>query len=258
MAAEKEVTLIIRARDRTRTVFRRIRRGAGRLTRGLLRGLAAGAAAFGAAAVAIGKSAEELSNASRLLGVSVEELGAIQIVARRFGLTADEIVDVLDEIRARAGEALIEPIGEAVEAFERLGLAPRDLEGNALRVLERISDAVETTTLNSNELAATLDQLGGDAARRLLPLLRQGGLRGRVQELAGTTRVRRGEQVELAAQATRDAREAGQVIGNEVTNRLVPAIEQAANQFAPSSLLAQGVEFLGDIRNEIRDSLNLD
>ena len=257
MAAEKEVSLIIRARDRTRGVFRGVRRRVGRLGRLAARGFAAAAAAFGAGAIAIGRAAEQLSNASRLLSVSVEELGALQLIAGRFGIGAEQVIDLLDEIRARAGEAVLEG-GEAAEAFERLGLGPQDLEGNAIRILERLSDVIENTQLNANQLAATLDQIGSDPARQLLPLLREGNLRGRISEIAGTTRVRRREQVETAAEAARDARETGQVIGNELTNRIVPILDSALNRFAPSAVIAQGVRFLGDIRNELRDSLNLD
>ena len=228
MAAQEEVTLVIRARDRTRNAFRSVRRQIGRIGRALAGIAAVGLAALGAGAVSAARRFERLANAVRLLGVDLRELQAVQFLARDFGIQADEVVDLLDEIRARAGEALEPEGGEARDAFERLGFSADDLRQGPIRILEQLSDRISESTLSANELAAVLDQIGSDPARRLLPLLRQGNLRGRVQDVAGSERVADAETVRLGAEAVTQAAQALTEAQNRSANvfvdRVIPAL----------------------------------
>ena len=210
MAAEKEVTLVIRARDRTRAVFRRLRRGIGDLLRRGSR-LAAGlGAGLGAGAVAIGRSAEDLENGAALLGISAEELQAAQRVLARGGIRGlSESVDVLRDLSVRAAEARRES-GEAREGFQLLGVAFDDLAGDPLQILGRLQQAVRELRgeLTDGQIRQALDQIGGDALVELLPaLLRGGNIRTEIQQIADSDTVRSNEAVATSAEASRVTQE---------------------------------------------------
>lgn len=247
MAAQEEVTLVIRARDRTRAAWRSIRRNGQRAIGIVARLGGAVAALAGGALISAARRFEDIANAARLLGVSVEELQGLQILGRRFGIDAATMVDLLDEIRARAGEAVLEG-GEAAEAFERLGFTAQDLRGTPVQILERLSDALADSTLNANELAATLDQIGSDPARQLLPLLRGGNLRGRIQEVRPLTATP--EAVETGAEATRRTAETLTVASNrfaDAANAFIPVLRESfANN--PIGLGSRALELLEEIR----------
>ena len=154
--------------------------GLGKLA-GALAGAGAGIAAAGAAFRQldqfVAKSAEAmllLRNRAAGVSVSVQDFEALTSVFAKFGLDSDDVNDALNEINIKLGDAA-NGVGGVKDAFETLGISIRDSTGalrNNVDVWNDLVAAVEKGA--SADVVNAVDAiLGGDIARRALPLLQQ-------------------------------------------------------------------------------------
>lgn len=225
MAAREEVTLVVRARDLTRSVFRRMRRRLAQLARvtatlgvGLGAGIVAAAARFS-------ESARELEQASSRLDLSSETLQGLIVLAAREGVDAQRLIDTLTQIQRRRGEALQDDTAEAAQAFERLGISIEELEGlNLEDLFFALADGIEQSRANAGELLADLERIGESGAAELLEVLRQGGgrLAGEINLLADRGALRTADEINRTAARRRELDEQLLV----AQNRLATAMEE--------------------------------
>lgn len=175
MAARQEVTLVISARDRSRAVFRRIRRGLARLAKGALRVGALGAGLFAAGITSAIKFDQALDNTSQKLDVSAETLSGLKILANGLGISFEQLAAVMRVFQRRQGEA---QNGNklAIKAFEDLGISMEEVEGlNLEDLFFAVSDAMTDASKTGAQLRADLKALGDSEALELFALLSRGG-----------------------------------------------------------------------------------
>ena len=145
---------------------------------------AAGAAAAGAVA-GIAKLAQQLEeaaeNAALLLqraqgvGLAVDEFQALTTVFSQFGLEADDVNDAFNEINVKLKDADA-GLSSAKDAFEALNIPIRDAAGDLRRNVDVWEDLIAAVQKGGDaETTNALDAiLGGDLARRIIPLLQKG------------------------------------------------------------------------------------
>ncbi|QPH50662.1 phage tail tape measure protein [Pseudomonas fulva] len=131
-----------------------------------------------AGAVAIKETVHQLTEldaAAKRLGVSMEDLTAAQYAAfNGANVQPDQLLDALDEVRIKIEEFSSIGSGGGVDFFEVMNVDVAKF--NKLNPLEQLQKISETLKGMSDNSALTfLDQIGSDALRNLLPVLKNGG-----------------------------------------------------------------------------------
>ncbi len=110
MAAPRKVEFVIGAVDRTRAIFRRVRRGVAGMARSITSfraiagGVFAGAAIRGLTRFAEGLETIEVN--ARSLNLTSEQFQALQFAAEDVGIAASNVATVFQRLNRRTGEAL--------------------------------------------------------------------------------------------------------------------------------------------------------
>lgn len=128
------------------------------------------------------QAGEEALLMSERLGVTVEQAQKLDFVAQKAGQSGEEMQDVMKELQLRAAEAS-NGTGQAVEAFDRLGISLRNSNGqikSGIPLLKEASARLSEMGDRSMQVA-TAEQLFGEAGTRLLPVLN--GQIGTIDEL---------------------------------------------------------------------------
>ena len=120
------------------------------------------------------EAASLLENRARGVGVGVEEFQTLTNVFAQFGLDSDDVNDALNEINVKLGDAQA-GVKSASDAFKSLNIDVVDGAGNLRRNIDVWDDLLRVVREGGD--AATTNAvdaiLGGDLARRALPLLQQ-------------------------------------------------------------------------------------
>lgn len=121
------------------------------------------------------KEMTELDAAAKRLGVSMEDLTAAQYAAfNGANVQPDQLLDALDEVRIKVEEFSSIGSGGGVDFFEVMNVDVAKF--NKLNPLEQLQKISETLKGMSDSSSFTfLDQIGSDALRNLLPVLKNGG-----------------------------------------------------------------------------------
>ena len=171
MAAKKEIQFVIRARDLTRGVFRRIGRTIGNV-RTQIAGLV-GAIGVSRLVRNMLDFATSIQAASERLDISAESLQRWKALAEDVNVPLETFTAVLQNLQSNIGQAL----GGDTKMFERFrqfGFTMDDL--NRLspdEIFLRIADAAQAAGQDRG-FRDLLRDVGETEALRLLPLLRQG------------------------------------------------------------------------------------
>ena len=184
--AENELQQVGRAAEKVSTQTGKLGRAGGGLSNltksvGALRtgvaGLAAGAVVAGLNKLSqefdrVAETAAGIQNAASGVGVAVEEFQALTTVFAQFGLDSDAVSDVFTELNIKLGEAA-RGTTTAIDAFNDLGVSFRDAEGNIRSNVEVFGDLFDAIDegVTPEKISALNDLLGGDNARKALPLL---------------------------------------------------------------------------------------
>lgn len=127
-----KIDFLITAQNQTKSAFDEIESSLGGITGklGAFAGVAgAVVAAAGALAAKYGDMADELDNASLLLGVSTQTLREWQAVGELANVSSDQMVTNLEKLSRAAGEA-VGGNKELAAAFERIGITQEELAGD--------------------------------------------------------------------------------------------------------------------------------
>ena len=150
-----------------------------KLLKGPLVALGAGLAALGAGTLAAVRSTakvgDEFQKMSLRTGVAAENLSTLKFAAERSGAEFNLLEKGLQRMTRNALEAS-EGTGEAAKAFEQMGVAVTDTNGQlrpAFDMMLDLSDSLGALTSDS-EAAAQAQRLFGRAGAELLPLLKEG------------------------------------------------------------------------------------
>lgn len=165
--------------------------------------------------------ADELTTKSQTIGIDTEKMQALEYAAGSLGVSVETIDDVIKEINNKAGETdkivgqyvgNIEAlqsaseeekkaVAEATKEWEALGVQIYDENGNLRDAIDIFYDLVDAfgRTSNATERQKQMQDLLGESARRLNPLIE-----------AGTEQMRRLEQ---------EARDTGVVLGENLVRQ---------------------------------------
>lgn len=163
-----------RAADATESSFDRIKTAAKSLA-----GILAGAFTVDAIvdfARAQFDAAIELDNMAKAVGLSAQQLGALQLEAKKAGLETDRITDAMSGLNEKLLDAAAG--GKDAKAFfDALGVSVVDAAGqvkNADVALQDIATAFAGMADGATK-SAIASELMGDAGAELIPILNQGG-----------------------------------------------------------------------------------
>lgn len=131
--------------------------------------------------------ASSLGEQAQQLGVTTDQLQVYRFAATQAGLSSEEMDQALSQLTRRIGEAAQGTKAQA-EAFSRLGITVKDVEGNVLETgdaIPQLADALARIESPAERAALEID-LFGRAGQKLDPLL-SGGSKA-VNELADAAR----------------------------------------------------------------------
>lgn len=121
-------------------------------------------------------AAVELDNMAKAVGVSAQQLGALQLEAKKAGLETDRITDAMSGLNEKLLDAAAG--GKDAKAFfDALGVSVVDAAGqvkNADIALQDIATAFAGMADGATK-SAIASELMGDAGAELIPILNQGG-----------------------------------------------------------------------------------
>lgn len=160
------------------------------------KGASAAATAITGAAVAVYSFVDsvmdaraEIVNLSTATGIGTETLSALEVAARRSGVTIDEVMGGFEDF----GEVMADAAaggGRAVDAFELLGVQVNDANGELRATDDVLREAIEGMVGLENQAQrnAVAQQLFGDSGNRLNAILGDGTLEEytRLAEAYGT------------------------------------------------------------------------
>ena len=204
-------------------------------------GIGKGIAALGATAVvstaALVKSqidfADQVSKTSRIVGMSVEELSALNYQADLSGVSFEELTAAMTKF-SRVVDKAMQGNASSVEVFERLGVSIRNadgvLKGNS-ELLQEVADKFSVLADGAAKTAMAQDLFGRSGAK-LIPLLSDG---------RDGMEAYRAEAERLGQVLDTDSAKAAEEFNDNLT-RLGKIISGVGNELA-AALLPQLVEF---------------
>ncbi len=134
---------------------------------------------------------DTVAKTAKQIGVSTDDLQAWEFAAERSGASAGSLVKGLRRLQKNVVDAGA-GLTTAVRAFDRLGIAFRDADGNSRQIADILPELADrfANMESATERSATAQELFGRAGNELLPLLTAGSaglqeLRERFEELGG-------------------------------------------------------------------------
>lgn len=238
--ADQNLKIRISAIDTTKAAFDKIARRLNKVRRSLMNFKTALLAAGGTAGmIYLVKSSmdgiDKVSKLSRTLGIAVEDLRKLELAADLSGLTLETVARAVRNLN-RGMVDFMDGTGEAVDAFEKLGITTEDVNavmGNQFRVLELIADRLLKVENSAIRSAIAQDLFGGRASEMLLVL--EDGSEGmrRISDEAERF------GLVLSAKAARGVEDANDSftrlfallkgLRDQVMSQLAPAIEDGVN-----------------------------
>lgn len=238
MAARQEVTFVISARDRTRSVFRAVGRSVRRLR--LSAASFIGGGLFAAATRGALDFATAIEGASQRLDVSTETLQGLKILAEDLNIPFETLQGVIQRISRNAGQALTGDT-RLIDAFADLGITLKELRAlNTEDLFFAVADAAADTTKSWRETSAALARVGDTEAVRLRGLLVQGGdaLAAGVNALKDADKLQGPEALKAAAEAEAKLRReliAANKAFTEAVVTLTPILNAFVSVFGPAA-----------------------
>ena len=141
--------------------------------------LAASVAAVGAALIAnslsVAQDALQIERQADAIGASNEEYQKLRYTLGRFGVDAKDLADLYGQIDQQA-QAAASGTGNMADLFKKLGInAEAFLKQSPVDQLKTLAEALKGVENPAERLAIASTLLGEDLAKKLTPLLIQGG-----------------------------------------------------------------------------------
>lgn len=120
----------------------------------------------------------EISNLSRVLGLTTEQFQELAFAANKTGVTTDELFDSLEMFNELIGESLSSQSGEVYNQFKRLKIGIKDSKGEIKPTMELFGELADKLQgMSEIEKTDILAKVFGGPGPRLIALL-QGGSDG--------------------------------------------------------------------------------
>lgn len=139
----------------------------------------ASVAALSGISIEAANTAREITNLSRISGLTTEEFQRATFASAAFGIEQDKLADILKDVSDKVGDFLTTGAGPMVDFFEQI--APkvgvtadmfRDLNGKD--ALQLYISSIENANVSQNEMTFFMEAIASDAAL-LIPLLSDNG-----------------------------------------------------------------------------------
>lgn len=244
LESAKFVSGLKKAQKRTESFTKKTRKGlnaAGKAFGGMS---AVGVAALGAIYKSQSANIDQLAKFSDQLGISTAALAGLRHHAELTGVSSSVLDKSLIKLQASVGQAA-EGFGVGVKAFDRLGLSATELKKLSVdSQFKAVAEALKGVE-NQTERATIAYELFGAKGTGLLNTLNGGAdaINKSVLEAEklGVTLTRLdAAKVEQANDAMFRAEQATKGFANQITTRLAPYVETAANQFYNAALESGG------------------
>lgn len=242
-----EAQIILRAVDQTRVAFASVQSSLSGLQRsamslrGMLGGIGVALSAGGLASFVKSSidAADNLGKLSQKVGITVENLSALQYAAKLSDVSTEQLSTGLTRLAVNM-QAAARGSGDAKDAFRALGISQRELAGmSADQALERIANAFAKMEDGAGKTALAV-QLFGRSGAEMIPLLNSGaeGLakyRAELERMGGlmTTDMARAAE-EFNDNLTR-LQTAAQGAGREIAAQLLPTLVKVSEQLAAAA-----------------------
>lgn len=123
-------------------------------------------------------STVKLSRVSERLGVTTESLSSLNFAARKFGADATQMEFILSRLADTTTKAVNEPLSEAANTFQLLGINLKEVASSTeptLEALLQLSDILQTADRNTEVFKKALTTASIVPTSPILNLLKQGG-----------------------------------------------------------------------------------
>lgn len=250
MAADKDIRYTVTAEDRFTSTFSRLKKdiaaGGDELSRitafasragGALSVVALGTAGigvgFGAAFKQLANDLDNLNDASDVLGDTVENISALEDVARRNGAGLDLVVTAVSKLNKVLSEA--NPNSPVAQALRTIGLDAAELRRlDPTEALQRVAVALNGYANDGNK-ARLAQELFGKSLKDVAPFLKDVAETGQLNAAATAAQAAAAERFnkELAALTT-NASNAGRSLAADLLptiNKLLVSVRTASEVF---------------------------
>lgn len=171
---QQKFSLIIAAKDRASKVFGKVRKGfsalAGMLKKasiGIAAGIAATTTAITAVIAKVVAWGDNLAKTADRIGVTTEELAAMRHAAELSGIEVSEMDKSLQLMQRNLADAA-DGVGEAQEAFEKLGLSAEELKKKGPeKAMISLVDALGKVENSSERVQIAMDIFGRSGSKVL-------------------------------------------------------------------------------------------
>lgn len=140
-------------------------------------GSALAAVAVGAIALFVRQQLKAIDTAAKFsaaIGISVNQLQAMQLAANIAGIAQDKLDKALKRMVKSVSDG-VNGLSTAVRAFDALGLSAEDLaQLDPAEIFKRIADAVQDAGGGIKTLGALMDIFGAKNGAELINLLKEG------------------------------------------------------------------------------------
>lgn len=261
--SDKDIKFAVSAEDRFSRVFQNLKRDisgisdqasrlqdvastASRAVGALSLGTVAGVGGLGLALKSLANDLDALNDASDAVGDSVENLSAVEAVARRNGESLGLVVTAATKLNKALAEA--NPESPVAQALRAIGLSAKELQGVPVtQQLQRIALALQGYDNNAERVAITT-LFFGKATREVASFLNDYAAAGEISATVTAEQARQAEifNKQLAALSTN----AGDA-GRSIASVLLPAL----NRYAEVVKFAQkdgGLTFGREIVSEVQ------
>lgn len=250
--ANQNLKISIGAIDNTRRAFASVSRGLNAIRKSLFNFKTGIAAALGAGGLGLLvknslDGIDKISKLSRTLGISVEDLRKLELAANLSGVELNTLARGVRTLNKGMVDFAREGTGEAVDAFETLGITADDINavmGDQFKVLELVAKRLDEVE-NSAVRSSVAQELFGGRASELLLVLEDGG-----KELAKISKEAKTFGLILSTQAAQGVEEANDSVTrlfsvfkgltDTITAALAPAITHLANLVQGKLINAMG------------------
>lgn len=257
--ADQNLRVNITAFDKTQRAFASVRAGLGKVKSSVfnVRSAVVGLGATLALKQFAGQI-DDLAKASGRLGVTVNELQALQFAAGQTGVSSDELTKGLERFSRSIGETA-QGIGSAKEEFEQLGISVKNADGSlkpTTTLLNEVSDGLKNVGDPAERVRIAFD-LFGRSGVKLINTLKGGSgelanLTSRFNELTLTLTEDQAKAVEGANDGFDRLAKTFTSFGQSITANVLPSILLIGEAFTVlgSLAIANIIDGVGTLRNK--------
>lgn len=257
--ADNKTQIIITAKDETRAAIQTAQSGLQSLTAqaaslGLQLGALGGAASLGGIALMAKDAidaADSLGKMSQKLGISVEQLSALEYAGKLSDVSLDSMATAIKKLSVGMNDFASGGTSEAAEAFQALGISVTDASGK-LRGSDDVLGDIAESFANMKDGAgktAIAVALFGRAGADMIPML-NGGKKA-LEEMNNEAKVFGvvvGEDMSKTAEAFNDnltrLGEAARGVGISVAGQVLPTMLQLSQEFVNAAKEGDGFSSL--------------